>query len=72
MLAAEVGKRVFPPEEADLIAELVAQDVPFYDAVVSEATLAGASRFAQEVGLLSAAADYEEIVAASLAPLWTT
>src|SRR5262245_35480158 len=45
-LAAEVGKRLFPPEEADLIEDLIARDVPFYDPVVSEATLIGASRFA--------------------------
>src|SRR5436190_3926106 len=31
-LAAEVGERVFPPEQAALIPELVERDVPYYDA----------------------------------------
>src|ERR1700692_1098825 len=31
-LAAQIGERLFPPEEASLIARLIARDAPFYDA----------------------------------------
>lgn len=40
-LASEVGRRLFPPMEADLVAELVARDAPFYDPVPSPEALAG-------------------------------
>jgi len=37
-LATPIGERLFPPEEASLIAELIARDAPFYDAkIVPEA-----------------------------------
>jgi ABC-type nitrate/sulfonate/bicarbonate transport system substrate-binding protein len=40
-LAAEVGRKLFPAEEAGLIADVVARDLPFYDADISEAAIAG-------------------------------
>jgi hypothetical protein len=33
--AAAVGRKRFPPAEAELIAELVRGDLPFYDATIS-------------------------------------
>src|SRR5580698_2680642 len=33
-LAAQVGHRLFPPDEASLIAGLIARDAPFYDAKI--------------------------------------
>src|SRR4051812_7432706 len=44
--AAEVGERVFPPEQAGLIAELVRRDVPYYDAGIPECSISGMNRFA--------------------------
>jgi ABC-type nitrate/sulfonate/bicarbonate transport system substrate-binding protein len=61
--AAEVGERVFPPEQAALIAELVRRDVPYYNAQIPERAVAGMNRFARERGLLREDPAYERIVA---------
>jgi ABC-type nitrate/sulfonate/bicarbonate transport system substrate-binding protein len=60
--AAEVGKRLFPPTEAGLIAELIRRDAPFYDPKISENSVASMNRFAQDIGLLSRPVAYEDVV----------
>jgi ABC-type nitrate/sulfonate/bicarbonate transport system substrate-binding protein len=69
-LATEVGRHLFPPEETELIAELVARDAPFYEATISREAVAGVSQFAQDLGLLKGPVAYERVVATQLAPLW--
>jgi ABC-type nitrate/sulfonate/bicarbonate transport system substrate-binding protein len=61
--ATEIGERVFPPEQAALIAELVRRDLPFYDAGIPQGAIAGMNRFARERGLLESDPAYEDIVA---------
>lgn len=61
--ATEVGKKLFPPTEAGLIAGLIRRDLPFYDANISEQTVASMNRFAQDIGLLSRPVAYREVVA---------
>ena len=61
--ATEVGKRVFPPTEASLIAELIRRDAPFYDPAISKARVESMNRFAQDMGLLSGPVPYEKVVA---------
>jgi NitT/TauT family transport system substrate-binding protein len=68
--ATEVGRRIFPPLEADLIAGLIEQDTPFYDPMISEKTVDNLNRFAQDTGLLSAPVPYERVVPAQLIALW--
>src|ERR1700682_687329 len=36
-LAAAIGRKLFPPAEAELIAELIARDLPYYDTTISAA-----------------------------------
>jgi len=69
--AAEVGRRLFPPEEAELIAELVRRDAPYYSAAVAPATVESLNRFARRMGILQGDAPFEAVVAAQFAPLWT-
>lgn len=69
-LATQVGRRLFPPEAAELIAELVRRDAPFYEATISEEAIAGVNQFAQDVGLLSAPVAYEQVVATQFRHLW--
>jgi ABC-type nitrate/sulfonate/bicarbonate transport system substrate-binding protein len=69
-LAAKAAQRLFPPEEAGLIADLVARDAPFYDPTISEDAVAGIADFAQAVGLISAPIRYEDVVATGLSHLW--
>ena len=68
--AAEVGKRRFPPDAAELIATVIERDLPFYDASISEETVNGLNRFAQSVGLLAEPVSYEQVVAARFGDLW--
>ena len=69
-LAAKAAQRLFPAEEASLIAFEVARDVEFYDATVTEEMIAHASRFAREMGVLEGEVRYGELVATQFAPLW--
>ena len=62
-LAAEVGRRKFPKEAADLISTVVKRDLVFYDPVILQEEVEAMNRFAQAVGHLSGAVPYDEVVA---------
>jgi NitT/TauT family transport system substrate-binding protein len=62
-LAGEVGRKLFPPAEAALIAELIRRDLPFYDATISPTFVAGMNQFARDLGKLQRHAAYEDVVA---------
>jgi ABC-type nitrate/sulfonate/bicarbonate transport system substrate-binding protein len=68
--AATVGRKLFPAEEAELIADVVERDLPYYDASVSREFVAGMSQFSQDVGLVKAPLDYEQVVATQFSELW--
>ena len=68
--ATEVGRKLFPPEEAGLIAELVRRDLPYYDAAISERTVSGMNAFARDMGILAGEAAYEDVVAVRFRPIW--
>jgi NitT/TauT family transport system substrate-binding protein len=70
--AAEVGRRLFPPEEATLIAELIRRDLPYYDPSISPSFVAGMNRFACDIGILRGEIPYEKVVATQFAELWRT
>src|SRR5918992_477572 len=57
-LATEVGLRRFPPAEAQLIAELIQRDLPYYDPTIDMETVTNMNRFAEDIGLLSEAVAY--------------
>jgi ABC-type nitrate/sulfonate/bicarbonate transport system substrate-binding protein len=69
-LAAEVGRRRFPTEAAELIATIVERDLPFYDPVIYEEAVAGLNRFAESIGHLEGGVPYEQIVAVQFRALW--
>jgi NitT/TauT family transport system substrate-binding protein len=60
--ATEVGKKLFPPTEAGLIAELIRRDAPFYDPAISPSSVEAMNRFARDIGLLSKPVAYEQVV----------
>ncbi|MFY9838139.1 MAG: ABC transporter substrate-binding protein [Xanthobacteraceae bacterium] len=68
--ASEVGEKLFPPSEAALIAELIRRDLPYYDAALSPAFVAGMTEFARGQGLLAGRLAYEDVVATQFSPLW--
>lgn len=68
--AAEVGRKLFPPNEAALITELIRRDLPYYDASISPEFVAGMTRFARDLGILKGEIAYDEVVATRVAHLW--
>ena len=69
-LATQVGRKLFPPTEAELIAELIRRDLPYYDPTISRTFVAGMNAFARDVGILGPDVPYEEVVAGQFASLW--
>jgi ABC-type nitrate/sulfonate/bicarbonate transport system substrate-binding protein len=60
--ATAIGRRLFPPAEAELIAELVRRDAPYYQHGISQLTVRSMNEFARRLGLLSRDARYAEVV----------
>jgi NitT/TauT family transport system substrate-binding protein len=69
-LATGVGRKLFPPVEAELIAELIRRDLPYYDAKIAPDFVAGMNAFARDIGILKGEVPYERVVATQFAPLW--
>jgi ABC-type nitrate/sulfonate/bicarbonate transport system substrate-binding protein len=65
-LAARAAKQLFPLEEAAMISDLIKRDSKFYDAKVSRRAFESAVQFAREVGLITRAISYEEMVVEAL------
>src|SRR5262247_4526386 len=69
-LATKIGRRLFPPAEAELIAELIRRDLPYYDTAISRDFVVGMNRFARDIGILSGHVPYSQVVATQFCPLW--
>jgi NitT/TauT family transport system substrate-binding protein len=69
-LATEIGRKLFPPSEAELIAELIRRDLPYYDASISKDFVAGMNQFSRDVGNLKGDVPYESVVATQYSHLW--
>jgi len=68
--ATEVGAKRFPPRETGLIAGIIARDLPFYDAAISEKSVAAINGFARRMGVLRGDVAYAGIVATQFSHLW--
>jgi NitT/TauT family transport system substrate-binding protein len=68
--ATEVGRKLFPPTEAELVAELIRRDLPYYDPSISPEFVAGMNQFARDIGILRGHVPYEKVVATQFAGLW--
>src|ERR1700742_2172586 len=69
-LATPIGKKLFPPSEAELIAELTRRDGPYYDPTISRDFVAGMAQFARDMGLLKGQLPYEQAVATQFTNEW--
>ena len=68
--ATAVGRKLFPETEAGLIAELIRRDAPFYDAAISTQSVAALNSFARDLGILTGAVTYDQVVATGFQHLW--
>jgi NitT/TauT family transport system substrate-binding protein len=62
-LATGIGRKLFPPAEAELIAELIRRDLPYYDARITPQFVAGMNAFARDLGILDGDVPYDRVVA---------
>lgn len=60
--ATEVGRSLFPPAEAELIAELIRRDLPYYDTAITHESVSALNQFAIDMGFLSRQMPYEDVV----------
>jgi NitT/TauT family transport system substrate-binding protein len=68
--ATDIGRKLFPPAEAELIADLIRRDLPYYDAAISPTFVAGMNQFSHDAGILAGDAPYESVVATQFSHLW--
>jgi len=68
--ATGIGGRLFPPEQAALIADLIRRDLPYYTPEISEGFVQGMNRFARDLGILAGDPRYEEVVRTDVVEEW--
>jgi NitT/TauT family transport system substrate-binding protein len=68
--ATQIGERLFPALEAQLIGEVVQRDAQFYVASISEESVEQLNRFAQASGLLPEPVPYASVVATEFSDAW--
>jgi NitT/TauT family transport system substrate-binding protein len=69
-ISTEIGRRLFPADEAELIAGLIERDAPFYDAEISHDAVDGLMKFAKRTGVIKDAVPYDDLVATEFSHLW--
>jgi NitT/TauT family transport system substrate-binding protein len=69
-LALQVGRKLFPADEAALIVDLIRRDLPYYNASISPAFVASMTQFSRDAGILKGNPKYEDVVATQFADLW--
>ena len=69
-LATKVGEKLFPASGAAMIADVVARDLPYYDAAVSEEFVLGMNEFMTDLGWLDGPVAYDRVVATRYKTLW--
>ena len=68
--ATTIGRKLFPAAEAEIIAELIRRDLPYYDATISESFVAGMNGFARDMGALKRDVPYAQVVATQFSDFW--
>jgi ABC-type nitrate/sulfonate/bicarbonate transport system substrate-binding protein len=71
-LATQVGRALFPEQEAGLIKRLIERDLPYYEATITPACVSGMNQFSREIGILKGDPSYEDVVATQFSNFWTT
>jgi NitT/TauT family transport system substrate-binding protein len=70
-LATSIGEKLFPADEAELIAGLIERDAPFYDAAITREAVDGLMKFTKGFGLIKDVIPYEALVATEFGALWS-
>ena len=70
-IAADVGRRLFPPDEAALIEDLVRRDTPYYSAEISRSAVASLNNFCRNIDLPPGDVAYEQVAASQFTHIWS-
>ena len=68
--ATAIGEKLFAPDEAKLIAQVVERDLPFYDPAIPEGFVEGMNVFALDMGIVDRPVPYDRVVATEFSELW--
>jgi ABC-type nitrate/sulfonate/bicarbonate transport system substrate-binding protein len=71
-LAGDIGRKLFPADEADLITGLIERDAPFYDAQIRQEAVDGLMNFAKGFGLVTEPVPVNDLIATQFSHLWTS
>jgi ABC-type nitrate/sulfonate/bicarbonate transport system substrate-binding protein len=71
-LSTDIGRRLFPADEAELIAGLIERDAPFYQAQITHEAVDGLMKFATSCGLVKEPVPYDVLVATQHSHLWNS
>ena len=69
--ATAIGEKLFAPNEAKLIAQVVERDLPYYDPAISEGFVESMNAFARDMGFLNRPVPYDRVVATELSEFWS-
>jgi len=70
-LAAKVGERLFPPQQAGMIEDVIRRDIEFYEPSISPADVEAMNEFSTAIGLLDGPASFDHVVATEFRTLWS-
>ena len=69
-LATEIGEKLFPGRDAEMIADVVAKDLPYYDPTITPDFVSGMNEFMIDLGWLDGPISYEDVVATQFCDIW--
>lgn len=70
-LVTKVGEKLFPASDAAMIADVVARDLPYYDASISQDFVLGMNEFMTDLNWLDGPVAYDQVVATQFKDLWS-
>ena len=69
-LCTKIGQTLFPGRDAEMIADVVARDLPYYDPTITPEFVAEMNAFMTDLGWLDGPVPYEKVVATQFSALW--
>ena len=69
-LATKIGEKLFPGRDAEMIADVVARDLPYYDPTITPEFVTGMNDFMTDLGWLGGQVPFEKVVATQFSDLW--
>ena len=69
--ATAIGEKLFAPNKAKLIAQVVERDLPYYDPAISERSVQSMNAFARDMRSLDRPVPHDRVVATEFSEFWS-